>query len=207
MNKQEALDDFLESFVFDQWLKDLLPIDQALEAQRSSIEQSFSDAFESVWTQVSELQEQGLKGDIRYVYISLMRTSIMENRPDYRIDAYDHNWFMDAAACVGGWRADFIFDPLFRRMEELEKQKSAYARKVTSMDIARIKQIEAVKYHLLAIEFMKTRISALLTSNGYLRMGKTPDIHWMVGEFRDQSELLVSGNTPVDDGNDGAKAQ
>ncbi|MFF0829890.1 hypothetical protein ACFYU8_23720 [Brevibacillus sp. NPDC003359] len=35
--------------------------------------------------------------------------------------------------------------PLFWRMEELEKIKFAYARKITSMDIERIKQMEAIK--------------------------------------------------------------
>lgn len=207
MDKEEALDNFLEAHVFDKWLEDLLPIQRVLEEQRVSIEQSFADAFDTVWRQATELQGQGVKGEIQYVYISLLRTSIMENRPFYRIDAYDHNWFMDSVVCMGLWDADFIFAPLFQRMGELEKTKSAYARKVTSMDLARIQQIEAVKYHLLAVEFMKTRIPELLTSSLYHGVKKSPRIRWMVGEFRDQSELLVDGGIAVNDGNDGVKEE
>ncbi|CAH1202488.1 hypothetical protein PAECIP111893_01806 [Paenibacillus plantiphilus] len=77
---------------------------------------------------------------------------------------------MDKVECTALWRADFIFEPLFRRMKELEQTKKAYARKFTSQDLDRIKQIEAVKYHLLAIEFLKSMVPALLGSSDYAQI-------------------------------------
>ncbi|CAH1226009.1 hypothetical protein PAECIP111893_05314 [Paenibacillus plantiphilus] len=191
MDRDTVLDKFLEEHVFDQWLDDLIPIGDALNERKEEIEHGLSQTVDTVWRQVAEQQEQGVKGVIHYVYISLLRTGIMENIPHYRIDAYDENWMMDKVECTALWRADFIFEPLFRRMKELEQTKKAYARKITSQDLDRIKQIEAVKYHLLAIEFIKSMMPALLSSMEYSRIAKSPGISWMAGEFRDQSVRLT----------------
>ncbi|OXM85454.1 hypothetical protein CF651_15285 [Paenibacillus rigui] len=200
MSRQAALDDFLERHVFDKWLEDLEPIGKALSEQGESIETGLCDTFDTVWIRTAELQKQGTKGDIHYVYISLLRTGIMENIPCYRIDVHDHNWYLDTVDCSALWRADFIFEPLFRRMAGLETAKTAYARKVTPMDLARIQQIEAVKYHLLTVEFMKSMLPLLLNSSAYRQVAKSPNIRWMMGEFRDQSELLVDGERAANGG-------
>lgn len=191
MDRDTVLDKFLEEHVFDQWLDDLIPIGDALNERKEEIEHGLCQTVDTVWRQVSEHQEQGVKGAIHYVYISLLRTGIMENIPHYRIDAYDENWMMDKVECTALWRADFIFEPMFRRMKELEQTKKAYARKITSQDLDRIKQIEAVKYHLLAIEFMKSMVPALLSSSEYAQIAKSPKISWMAGEFRDHSVRLT----------------
>ncbi|CAH1189905.1 hypothetical protein PAECIP111893_00003 [Paenibacillus plantiphilus] len=191
MDRDTVLDKFLEEHVFDQWLDDLIPIGDALNERKEEIEHGLCQTLDTVWRQVAEQQEQGVKGAIHYVYISLLRTGIMENIPHYRIDAYDENWMMDKVECTALWRADFIFEPLFRRMKDLEQVKKGYARKITSQDLDRIKQIEAVKYHLLAIEFIKSMMPALLSSMEYSRIAKSLGINWMAGEFRDQSVRLT----------------
>lgn len=196
MDRDTVLDKFLEEHVFDQWLDDLIPIGDALNERKEEIEHGLCQTVDTVWRQVSEQQEQGVKGAIHYVYISLLRTGIMENIPYYRIDAYDENWMMDKVECTALWRADFIFEPMFRRMKELEQTKKAYARKITSQDLDRIKQIEAVKYHLLAIEFIKSMVPALLGSSEYAQIAKSPKISWMAGEFRDHTVRLVGGDEP-----------
>ncbi|MFB6367940.1 hypothetical protein ACFCP7_28810, partial [Paenibacillus elgii] len=149
MTKDEALQDLLERYVFDRWQFDLPEIDERYRQEKELIEQGFLAAFEAVCRQAVKLQEKGRKGDIYYVYISFLRTSIMADTAEYRMDAYDENWFLDPEECASLWSADFIFAPLFRRMGELGETRKAYARKITSMDIEKIKLIEAYKYHLL----------------------------------------------------------
>ena len=75
-------------------------------------------------------------------------------------------------------------------MEELELYKSDYLRKITSMDIERIKKYEAIKYHIFAIEFVRTMIDQLIEVEKYKEMLKTPNIVILAGEYMDQTEVL-----------------
>lgn len=190
MSKQDALQDFWEKHVLDQWQYDLLLIDERYTQQKDRIEQGLCAAFDAVCTQAATQQEQGEKGEVHSLYFSLLRTGIMENRASYRLDAYDQNWFLDPIECATVWTADFLFDPLFHRIAELEEKKRAYARLVTSMDIEQIKQIEAKKYHLLTVEFIKSQVPALRETSGYMRMKKASSFTLLVGEYRDESEII-----------------
>ncbi|MFE0560858.1 hypothetical protein ACFW1P_33565 [Paenibacillus sp. NPDC058910] len=75
-------------------------------------------------------------------------------------------------------------------MRELEAVKSSYARKISTMDIERILQIEAIRYHLFAIEFMRNMVPSILECEGYNLLVKKPNICILAGEYRDRSELL-----------------
>ncbi|MBG9792938.1 hypothetical protein ABD76_10740 [Paenibacillus dendritiformis] len=190
MSKEEALQDLLEQHVFDRWQFDLPEIDERYRQEKEQIERRFLAAFEAVCKQAAKLQAEGRKGSIRYVYISFLRTSIMANTAHYRIDAYDDNWFLDLEECASSWSADFIFAPLFRRMGELEEKRKAYARKITRMDIEKIKLIEAYKYHLLTVEWLRGFIPSLIESEAYRRMDKSVNLQLFIGEYKDQCELL-----------------
>lgn len=190
MDKQTALQDFVEKYVLHQWENELLAIDQRYNQNKANIENGLTVAFDKACKKALKLQEQGPKGDIQYIYLSFLRTSIMNNTALYRIDAYDQNWYLDQEECSALWEADFIFHSLFQNMAELETKKADYARKITSMDIERIKQYEALKYHSLAVEFLREMLPKLIETDGYKQMGKTPDLSIMAGEYMDQSEIL-----------------
>lgn len=162
--------------------------------------------FPSVVRTGSQAAGAGEKGEICTIYFSFLRTSIMENSAAYRLDAYDENWFLDRTECSVVWEADFIFAPLFRRMAELETVKFCYARKITSMDIERIKLMEAIKYHLLTVEFMRSMVPMLLECQGFCQMAKSPQICLLAGEYRDQSEVLYAHPGPAAKQTNGAGA-
>ncbi|WP_025684809.1 hypothetical protein [Paenibacillus maysiensis] len=190
MDRDAALQDLLEKHVFTEWLHDLALIENNFLTRQQAIEEGLIAALESLCQLATVQHEQGRKGDIRYIYISLLRTRVMENRAVYRIDAYDENWFLDEAECAVEWSADFVFEPLFNRMAKLEKLKSDYARKITTMDIEQIQQIEAVKYHLLTVEFLKSQMPAFVASPSLERMPKADICTIFAGEYRDDSEIL-----------------
>jgi hypothetical protein len=190
MDRDAALQDLLEKHVFTEWLHDLALIENNFLARQQAIEEELLAALESLCQLATLQHEQGRKGDIRYIYISLLRTRVMKNRAVYRIDAYDENWFLDETECAVEWSANFVFEPLFNRMAKLEKLKSDYARKITTMDIEQIQQIEAVKYHLLTVEFLKSQMPAFVASPSLERLPKADICTIFAGEYRDDSEIL-----------------
>ena len=128
MDRDAALQDLLEKHVFTEWLQDLALIENNFLSRQQAIADELMAALESLCQLATVQHEQGRKGEIRYIYISLLRTRVMKNKAIYRIDAYDENWFLDGAECAVEWSADFIFQPLFNRMAKLEQLKSNYTR-------------------------------------------------------------------------------
>ncbi|MEK5321130.1 hypothetical protein NSS94_17990 [Paenibacillus sp. FSL L8-0644] len=190
MDRDAALQDLLEKHVFTEWIHDLALIENNFLTRQQAIEDELIAALESLCQLATLQHEQGRKGDIRYIYISLLRTCVRKNKAVYRIDAYDENWFLDETECAVEWSADFVFEPLFNRMTKLEKLKSDYARKITTMDIEQIQQIEAVKYHLLTVEFLKSQMPVFIASPSLERMPKANVCTIFAGEYRDDNEIL-----------------
>ncbi|WP_202113494.1 hypothetical protein [Paenibacillus sp. MMS18-CY102] len=191
MNRQAALDDLVERFVMNQWITDLALIESEYERRQAEIESAFLAAFDEACKQSAMLQQTGGKGKAVYIYISLLRTQVMEGRAGYRIEVYDENWFMDRQDCAGVWEADFIFQPLFARMEALKGQLGQYARKVTVMDIDQMIQLELITYHTLTIELLKEMVPRLLPrSEWFESMVRSDALKILAGEYRDASELL-----------------
>ncbi|MCT4509032.1 MAG: hypothetical protein N4A48_09790 [Tepidibacter sp.] len=194
INKEEVLQDFIKDHVYQRWQYELNEIDKRYKQDKEKIENELISAFELACKKSLNLQNKGEKGDIKYIYISFLRTSIIENKSFYRIETYDENWFLDKKECFSLWNSDFIFTSLFNHMKDLEQKKVDYFSKITSMDIDRIKFLESTKYHVLAVEFIKNLIFNFLENSKYKEMDKTNDICILAGEYMDQSEILYKEN-------------
>lgn len=190
LDKNNALQEFGEKYVLDQFAQEVLAIEERYKKKKEGIEKELFTTFDALCQNAIRLQAQGKKGNIQYIYISFLRTSIMENTSFYRMDAYDENWFLDKEECTALWNADFIFQSLFTHMEKLEEKKKEYVRKVTSMDIDEIKLQEAVKYHMITVEFIRAMAPKLIEIESYKEMGKTAELRILAGEYMDQSEIL-----------------
>ncbi|ANF97265.1 hypothetical protein [Paenibacillus bovis] len=189
-DRDSALDEFLQQYVLEGWLGDLPIIEKNYEEHKEHIEQGLIDALREACRRAGELQSAGQKGPIRYMYISLLRTAIMNNQPTYRIDCYDERWFLDHVECTVHWDATFTFQPLFDRMKQLDELRRPYGRRITVMDIEKIQQIEAVKYHTLTVEFIKSMMPVWVEHPDWTRLTKAAGCAILAGEFRDESELL-----------------
>lgn len=195
MNKDAALSDFLEKYVFNQWINDVVLIDDAYKERQEQIDRTLYEAFNDLLVKASTLHEQGNKGKIRYIYCSYLRTSVMENKADYRLDAYDSKWYLDLTECSSRWDPSFMFDPLFERMELIEQEKKHYARKITSMDIEEVKQIEGYKYHLLTKEFIKEQLPSIMEKCDFKSIIDDSGLIVAVGEYRDETEIVFEYNS------------
>ena len=190
MDKNEALKDFVEKYVKGRWQHEFVAISEGFKENKDIIENGLKSAFESLCNRAITLHNQNAKGNIKYIYFSFLRTSIMEDTAFYRIDAYDEKWFLDKEECFAMWDAEFIFRNLFDHMKETKTKTGGYARKITPIDIEEIKQCEALKYHTLTMEFIKEMIPMLIECTPYKDMAKAPDINILAGEFMDRSEVV-----------------
>lgn len=202
VNKEKIIIDFLEKNVVNKWVDEFLEIDKRYKNNMVSIEEELKAKFDSVCKLGSELQEKEAKGEIKYIYFSLLRTSFFKNKWLWRIDLYDEKWFLDKAECSINISLDFIYSSFFQKVEELKEKKKQYAhikkvrstnmnfRLITDMDIEDVMLGEADKYHTLATEFFKEIIEKLIKVPYYEKLKKSKDMKIMSGEYIGASEII-----------------
>lgn len=199
INKEELLAEFEEKYVANRWVNEFIQIDERYKNNIVAIEENLISKFDSVCKKVRDLQERNLKGEIKYIYFSLLRTSLLENKGRCRIDLYDENWFLDKEEASINIDLDFIYTSLFKHMEELKEKKNEYGRNITDMDIENIMLEEAEKYHILAVEFLKGLIEKFIKISSYEEIKKTEDIMILAGEYMDATEIIYprQEKTPI----------
>jgi len=194
LEKTNALQDLIKKHILPYVEEEIRSIDERYKNDKENIEGELIASFEKLCENAISLQKDGTKGNINYVYISFLRTSIMNNTCTYRLDAYDENWFLDKEECYSLWKPSFIYTSLFSHMEILEEKKIEYGRAITSMDLEKIKFFEAERYHILTVEFIREIMPKLIENPLFKKMGKTESISILIGEYMDKSEILYSGN-------------
>ncbi|WP_297420148.1 hypothetical protein [Clostridium sp.] len=189
----EVLKEFLEKYLADRWIDEFGNIDEKYKKNKDKIEEELKLKFESICKFGISLQEQGLKGEIKYIYFSVLRTSLLlKNKGEFRLDLYDERWFLDKAECSINISLDFIYELFFKHIEELKEKKKGYVRNIREVDIDYIMLEEANKYHILAAEFLKDIIENLLEVPAYKKLKKMEDIKIMAGEYMDFTEIIYT---------------
>ncbi len=189
-SKEKILSEFLEKHVDERWKREFNNIDEMYKGNKVSIKNNLESEFDSVCKLGISFQEKGLKGEIKYIHFSLLRTSILENKGEFRIDLYDERWFLDKVECSVNINLDFIYTALFKHIEELKEEKKKYGRIITDMDIEEIMLLESNVYHVLSLEYFRNSIDELLEMPSCKKLKKSEQIKVMVGEFMDAADLI-----------------
>ncbi|WP_077865364.1 hypothetical protein [Clostridium saccharobutylicum] len=184
-DKNQVLKEFHEKYVADRYKKEFVKIIEKYNKDKQSIKENLTSKFNFVCKEAISLQEKELKGEIMYIYFSILRSSILENKGQWRIDLYDDRWFLDKQECSINIDLDFIYEPLFNHMKELSEKKKEYLRTIKEKDIEYIKLKEANKYHSLALNVIRDILQSCLECASYKEMKKKEDMPIMAGEYMD----------------------
>lgn len=193
-DKEDILKEFKEEYLESRWVRDFIEIDEVYRNKKSEIDKELMETFEGLCDKCISLQNSNLKGNIKYIYFSFLRTSFCEGRGRFRIDAYDENWFLDKSECYINMNFDFVYKSLFQFMDELKKERKKYGSDLNDMDIEEIILDEADKYLMLVIEFLKDRINQFIQAKSYSEMKKCEDIKIMAGEYMDEAEIIYEAS-------------
>lgn len=194
-DKNKVLEEFQEKYVDDRYKEEFKKIAEKYNKDKEKIKENLTSKFDSVCKEAVLLQEKELKGEIKYIYFSMIRTRLLEDKGIWRIDLYDEKWFLDKEECSINIDFDFIYEPLYDHMKELSVKKKEYGRTIKEKDIENIKLREADKYHSLALDVTKDMLESLLECTSYKEMKKKEDITIMAGEYVDVVVTIYSKKT------------
>lgn len=200
-DKEEVLQKFKKKYVDDIWVNNFIKNDEFYRANKEEFDSKLRQKFDSICNKCIDLQNNNLKGEVEYIYFSLLRTSILEGRGEFRIDFYDKNWFLDKEECSVNIELDFLYITLFELESTLKSKKMEYGRTITEMDAEYIILDEADKYHILCAEFLKDMVKEqFINLSSYKEMKKSDNLKILVGEFMDEAEIIYEdGGKEIED--------
>ena len=194
-DKEEVLQEFKEKYVDNLWVNNFIENDEFYRNNKEEFDFKLRQKFEFICKKCIEMQNSNLKGEVNYIYFSLLRTSLLEGRGEFRIDFYDENWFLDKAECSVNIELDFLYTTLFELESILKSKKIEYGRTITEMDIEYIILDEADKYHILCAEFLKDIIKEqFINLKSYKEMKKSNNLKILIGEFMDEAEIIYEAH-------------
>ena len=190
VDKEKILQEFKDKYVNNRFINEIPKINKKIEKNEKVIKNEILLNFNKVCENAKNLQNQNLKKEIKFIYISFLRTSLLENKGIWRIDLFDENWFLDKEECFINLDCTFIYEDLFSFIEELQVKKKEYGRTITEMDIEKIKLQEGDKYHKLIIRIFGDIINEFIECENFKEMNKHEELMIFAGEYMDEVELL-----------------
>jgi uncharacterized protein (UPF0248 family) len=192
MMQDEQIQSFITSQTAD-WLKeDLQVMDQELLLDKEKITEDLVIVLNRIFRQTYDLQQIGKKGPAAYLCISFLRTNLLEDNWEYRLDIYDDKVYLDSVECVETWELNFVWKHLKRRMSELGEtiKHSLYANKVRAHHLNQIKMTMAEKYQQAAILLTGRLLPKAIEQINLAGISKVSVFTILMGEYRDHSVPL-----------------
>lgn len=190
VDKEKVMAEFKTKYVEGRFEEGYPKIEEKIDKHKEVIKEDIICKFKEVCKRAKKMQEENLKNEIKYIYISYLRTSFMQNSGKYRIDLYDDKWFLDKEECSVDIDLSFLYEFLFAHIEELQERKKQYGRTITEMDVENIKLREGDKYHKIGIKLLETLVNDLVECDEYKEMKKSNEISMFAGEYRDEALLI-----------------
>lgn len=190
-----------EGFNLNQKSTDLLnQLDLYIKNNFDQLTDRVSDCISQFGESIYQMQQGGKKGAVAYLQFSMLRTNILRNRHELRLDAYDDTWYMDMAECSGSFKVDEVLSPLTKfsaMVEALWKEAS------TSMTLretqSRIFE-ESQKYLIFLAELIRLGMQKAVETEGYRKFAKAPVFVVCIGGLLDRVDILYKEDTTVKDG-------
>lgn len=192
MMQEQQIQEFILNQTTDWLQEDLKIMEQEFPLHREQITASLAGALTGICQQGYELQQTTNKGPAAYLCISFLRTNLLDDNWQYRLDLYDERFYQDSIECTESWELDFIWQLLQRRMNQFMEtiRYSLYANKIRSYHITQIRQTMAEQYQQAAILLTGTIIPETVQQLDTAGINLAAVVTLLMGEYQDYSVAL-----------------
>lgn len=197
LNRDESrkkVEKFYQDYIKNKWIEIFVELDKEYQKNLNVIINDVVRDFSKVCQRVIELQKRNEKGKVKYIYFSFLRTNILADNGDFRVDIYDENWFLDNKQCSGSIDMSFVFKYLFNFIEKIKKNSLENKISMSDIELEKIKLEESERYKILAIEYLKTIVLKMVEDEKYKQMIKEENIYIIAGEYMDECQLIYPKN-------------
>lgn len=170
-------------------LESKIEIEKRVLHDLSVIGLTFKREIDHVYKKYRVMAEKGTVGSLEWIYISFLRTSLVDRSSCYRIDFYDSRGCLSEIECAGSWDCDIVFNFYYDILGEIEER----AKKKTILKIYEATNVVndlASYFRQLSDQLITEIIQSMHTDFTKMVTGKN-SIKVMMGDFLDDSELVL----------------
>jgi len=124
---------------------------------------TFFDAMQALLTHAASAQEQGEKGQLRYICISYLLSSLHTGSYKLRIDAYDERHYGDLADSHVCWSPHFILGHLDSDMAHFRKHIGHKIVQIQEHEIMWFMKRYSMYYFEIALQFAADLIESIVS--------------------------------------------
>lgn len=171
---------------------------EALNAKYGTEEKALAGAmaesFDRLFLRAADMQAREQKAEIAWVSVSYLRSSLLTETYDLRIDLYDANFYLDVNEVSGYWNGAFVY-AYFR-------EDMAYYTKMAREEMIRIMPGEmkafmigySAHYQAFLRCFCRKHLPRITELPSYQKMQKAADIKFTFGEYLDKTTVIYPGS-------------
>ncbi len=148
------------------------------------LEQVIGPLAEKYW----EKKEEGETGGLENIYLSFLRTGILDGGPWYRIDLYDARDRVSEAECSENLKLSRILKPIKEGMRRIREEWEKQA-KVNFSEWDALAYQMAERYKPFIENVLERAVTELLKERGKEWLGEQETEFW-IGEFLDRAERV-----------------
>lgn len=157
-----------------------------LNAQVEALRLSISKTIVNIYNNYLILKNTSDVGDLESVYISYLRTAILDHSPCIQINLYDSSGREGLIDCYQKWEANNLFCPIYSMHQEILKLYDMQS-SIKKSDINKIILRSSEQIFL----FLKSIISRVIDFDILLSETKSKyEINYFIGEYMDKSEKI-----------------
>lgn len=193
----EFLDE-IQTMIDREFLMASEQIMKGFESSKADLIMELSDVLNQVYHDYSIMQREEKVGELRWIYFSFLRSSMIEGYPAYRIDFYDERDCYAGDECCGVWEFTYIFSHFDKIkdkvLETFDGQSKAKAYEADHLLYALYERFHKIASDFFPALLSQRRIADLDSHNETLidiKEGELFDRTIAVGQWR--NETLITG--------------
>ena len=108
VNRAEALAHFEQNYVQAKVVEKILQAENYLLQYREELAAEFRESLRTICRKIKALQENGKLAQVGFINYALLRSALLEKKPQYRIDVYNKDWYFDRVNTMVPWSYGFL---------------------------------------------------------------------------------------------------
>lgn len=174
-------------------------LDLYIKSHLDELTGQLSDCISKYGESIYEMQQTGKKGAIAYLQFSMLRTNILLNKHELRLDAYDENWYLDMVECSSSYEVNEILTSLTKFADMVEALRKESAASMTLRETQSRIFEESQKYLIFLAELIRVGMQKVIQTEGYQKIIKAPIFIVCIGGLLDRVDILYKEDTTTKD--------
>ncbi|MEG0260439.1 MAG: pentapeptide repeat-containing protein [Lysinibacillus sp.] len=190
MKREEALQHFMDECVSVHVSRLQEKVDRQFRQDKGILLQPIIESLDRLFANIKTQQEQDRLGPVAFIHLSLLRTSLLENKFTYLLEAYGETWYYDWVECTAHYEADWLSEAFIDLQKTLEKERKPYFI-IQAADVRGIIQQTVILFHQYIIQLVRYLFRYQKENVPKIDFQRAPCFRLRVGEYKGFSEDVV----------------